>query len=126
MMIPSVLRRENAVTVGILEAIGIYLIYNAHLPAHADVRTVPAFNDDIESSRKTAAIESAALIGLVFAMTRDLNALIIGGVAMIGVDWSYKQSNAVNPATGKMDVATQTIAPNVYPLPDYTEDNQVG
>lgn len=121
-MIQSVLRRENAVTVGLLQAVGVYLIYQHQLPTAADVRTASPHNEDVESSRKQAAWESAALLGVVFAMTRDLNAFILGGIALIGIDSSYKHSNAVNPATGRADISSggQAIS-SVYPLADYDD-----
>lgn len=124
MAITSILRRENAVTVGLLTAVAEYLIYQHELPSNADVRGAAPHNTDVEAARKQAAWESAALLGAVFLVTRDLNAFIIGGIALVGVDASYKHANAVNPSTGKADMGTsgQSIS-NVYPLPDYTDSS---
>ena len=117
------MRRENAATVGLLEALGVYAIYNLHMPASADLRGAPAHNTDAESSRKQAAWESGALLLAVAAITKDMNAFIIGGIALVAIDMSYKHANAVNPATGKADVANggQSIS-NVYPLDNYDAD----
>lgn len=122
-MFPSVLRRESAITVGLLEAIAVYEIYAHHMPQTVDLRNAAPHNSDAESSRRQAAFESAGLLVLVFAMTRDLNAFILGGVATIAVDMSYKHANGLNPATGKLDASGggQSIS-NVYPLDNYDAD----
>lgn len=126
-MLKSILKPESAVTTGVLEAIGIYLIYNHSMPSVIDLRSAPAHDETAESTRHTAAIESAILIGAVFALTRDFNAFIIGGVALIAVDAKYKHANAVNPGTGKMDMSGsgQSVAPQLssaYSLPAYDSD----
>lgn len=126
-MLKSVLKPESAVTTGILEAIGIYLIYNGSMPSLIDLKSAPQHDSTAESTRKTAAIESAALLGIVFAITRDFNAFIIGGVAMVGIDFMFKHGNAVNPQTGKMDTSGsgQSVAPSLetgYSLPAYESD----
>lgn len=120
-MITSVLRRESAPVVGLLEAIAVYEIYNHAMPSTADIRGVAQHNPDIETTRKHAAIESVVLLGVVFAVTRDFNAFIIGGVATILVDMSFKHANAVSPATGRADTSAGAMISNVYPLPDYDD-----
>lgn len=120
----SILRRESAPVVGLLEAIAVYALYSHALPTLGDVRGVSPDNSDVESARKHAAIESTVLLGVVFAITRDFNAFIIGGVATILVDMSFKHANMVNPATGRAQVPNPTIA-NVYPLSaDYDDQAQ--
>ncbi len=118
---PNLLSRlepDSATQVGILTAIGIYLIYNNALPTIADIRQAPPHDNDVERARKSAAWKSAALVTLVFLVARDLNSYIISGAALVGLDYMYKHHNAIQPATGKLDADT-TGAPNVYPLPDY-------
>lgn len=123
----SILRQESSVTVGLLEAVGIYLIYQHSMPAAtSDLMAAPPHNTDVESGRKHAAIESAMLLGLVLVISRDLNAFIIGGLALIGVDMSFKHANAVVPGTGKADKGNggQSIGPSMtHNLPDYTSDD---
>lgn len=126
-MLKSLLKPESSVTTGVLEAIGIYLIYNHSLPGLHDVKSAPQHDDTLESTRRTAGIESAVLLGAVFALTRDFNALIIGGVSLLAVDSMYKHANAVNPGTGKADMSggRQSISPTLatsYALPDYSDD----
>jgi hypothetical protein len=124
----SRLQPDSATTVGILTAAGVYLIYNNALPSGADVRAAAPHDEDVERSRKSAAVLSAALIAGVFLVARDLNSYIISGAALVGIDYFYKHNNAIHPATGQYDVGTGglTIAPGSagsYPLPDYTTDD---
>ena len=112
--------------VGVLTAAGVYLIYNNALPTTADVQASPANDATIEQCRKKAAWESLALVGVVFLVARDLNSYIISGAALVGMDLLYKHSNAVHPATGKVDKSSDATSidsdsPNaaVYSLPEY-------
>lgn len=116
----SRLQPDSATMVGVLTAAGVYLIYNNALPSAADIRTTPANNPDVESARKAAAWKSAALITLVFLVARDLNSYIISGAALVGIDYVYKHSNAMQPGTGKLEGAAPM--PAVYSMPDYDSE----
>lgn len=128
MSLKSVLNPEGSIMAGLAEAAAVYTIYGAALPNHADIRSAQAHNPDIEAARKAAAWKSAAVLGFVFLLTRDLNSFLIGGLALGGIDYFYKHSNGVNPATGKLDSggASITSAPaeagneQAFPMPDYT------
>lgn len=122
----SRLAPDSATMVGLLTAGGVYLIYNNALPTVTDVKAAPPHDQLAEQSRKAAAWKSAALIGAVFLVARDLNSYIISGVALVGIDLMYKHANAVNPSTGRMDVDNggRSISPaaqNDYGLPEYSE-----
>lgn len=117
----SILRRESAPVVGLLEAVAVYGIYTHALPSLGDVRGVSPDNPDIESARRVAAIESTALLAVVFCITRDFNAFIIGGIATIFVDMSFKHANMVNQVTGRAQVPNPSIS-NVYPLSNEYDD----
>lgn len=122
MKLTSIFRHpEGGVYGGIGTAAAIYLIYQASLPPTADVRMGAPNDDNIEAARKGAAYKSAALLGVVFLITRDLNTFVIGGTALGGIDYLYKHHNAINPNTGKLDAGgSQNVAPsNVFSLPDY-------
>jgi|SRR5215831_3362418 len=103
MKLLSRLQPDSATSVGILTAVGVYLIYNNALPNTADVRLAPPNNSDVESARKAAAWKSAGLITLVFLVARDLNSYIISGGALVGIDYLYKHANAIQPTTGKFE-----------------------
>lgn len=125
-MMKSMLTPEGGVTVGVLTAVGVYLIYENALPNLADIRVAQPHDNDIEQSRKHAAWKSAALVGLVFLVARDLNSYVISGAALVGIDYMHKHANAVNPATGKMDASGGglSVAPEFgqeYSMPEYSE-----
>jgi len=125
----SVLKPPESITVGLAEAAAVYVIYNSALPPHADIRTAPANNTDIESARKAAAWKSAAVLGFVFLLSRDINSFFIGGLALGGIDYMAKHSNGISPATGKLSAAAPggavqsagTGNASAYPMPDYTD-----
>lgn len=119
----SNLKPDSATQVGLLTAAGVYLIYSNAMPNMTDIRTTEPHNDDVESERRQAAWKSAALIGLVFLVSRDLNSYIISGAALFGIDYMYKHSNAVHPATGKVDTggSGESIDGSTYAMPNYAE-----
>lgn len=131
-MIASRLRGPDSATmVGLLTAAGVYLIYNQAVPNLTDVRMSTPHQNDVETERKHAAWKSAALVGVVFLVARDINSFIISGAALTGIDLMYKHANAVHPATGQLDTGTAPASvedQSSYPLPDYdsgTDENNV-
>lgn len=115
---------DSAVGIGLGTAAGVVSIYSTSVPNLADVRATDPHEPNVESQRKAAAIKSVVLIGVVFAITRDRNVLIIAGSVMVGVDYMVKHANGVDPATQRLDSsqAGDSIAPDMgVPLPDYTE-----
>ena len=112
MKLLSRLQPDSATMVGLLTAIGVYLIYTNSLPSMTDVRMAGPNDENVEKARKGAAWKSAALLGLVFLVARDLNSYIISGGALVGIDYMYKHHNAIEPTTGRLDGGTPpTIAP---------------
>jgi len=116
---------DSATTIGVLTAAGVYLIYNNALPSIADIRTAPEHNQDVETSRKHAAIMSAVLVGGVFVIARDLNSYIISAAALVGLDLMYKHANAVNPGSGRVEMigreSTSDDNAGVIALADYSD-----
>lgn len=122
MKLVSVFRHpEGGIAAGIGTAIAVYLIYNSSLPPTIDVRMSPSNDTNIESVRKSAALKSAGLIGLVFLITRDVNAFVISGASLGGIDYLYKHHNAIDSHTGKFEQPEGTVSPmaTLHPLPDY-------
>jgi len=122
----SRLKPDSATLTGILTAAGVFLIYQNAVPAATDVRSAMPHNQDVETARKHAAYMSAALIGVVFLVARDLNSYVISGAALVGIDLMHKHANAVHPTTGKLDTGNSglSIAPgleNAYPMPEYAD-----
>lgn len=123
----SRLKPDSATMVGILTALGVYMIYNNALPSATEIRTANANNPDVESARKAAAWKSALLISGVFLVARDLNSYIISGASLVGLDYIYKHSNSINPNTKQVDMSSSglSVAPGLsdaYAMPDYSED----
>lgn len=131
-MFKSILKPESGIGVGVITAIGVYEIYKNALPTATAVRNASPHDTDVEGARKGAAIKSAVLVGGVFLLSRDLNAFILSGSALIGIDYMFKHSNAINPGTGKLDASGggQSIAPGtavaLQPLPEYGETSDGG
>ena len=128
MSLKSVLKPDSSVMVGLAEAAAVYVIYQSALPSHADVRSAPAHNTDVESARKAAAWKAAAVLGFVFLLTQDLNSFLIGGLALGGIDLMTKHANGINPATGKLAAGSGITTPDqpgvtgnavAFPLPEY-------
>lgn len=120
----SRLQPDSAVVVGVLGAVGTLLIYNGQVPNLTDVRSADAHNDDVDKARRTAAIESVVLIGGLSLFSRDLTPWILGGIALIGMDYAVKHHNSIDPATGSMvaDTGGDSIAQGmVHSLPSYDE-----
>jgi hypothetical protein len=122
----SRLKPDSATLTGILTAAGVFLIYQNALPTLADIRVAEPHNNDVEQARRHAAWASAALIGVVFVVSKDLNSYIISGAGLIAIDYLHKHSNATSPASGKLDTSGggTTVAPGqavMYAMPDYDE-----
>jgi hypothetical protein len=132
MSLKSVLKPEGSITIGIAEIAAVGLIYQSALPSHADIAAAPPHDAVIETARKKAAWKSAAVIGFVFLLSRDLNSFLLGGLALGGFDIMAKHANGVNPATNKLATAPGSsitgtaMEPNdtAFPVADYADPAQ--
>lgn len=115
---------RSAVEVGVIGAVGEFLIFNHFLPPVLDVRANEPYNSEIEKAERTALIVGTAFLLLLTAFTRRSETFAIVGGALVGVDFAYKHANAVHPASGTMqrDQAEQTM----YSLPDFDDDAAAG
>lgn len=116
---------DSATSLGIATAAAVYLIYQNALPSLSDIHVAPSHDDTIEKTRKHAAWMSAALISVVFVVSRDLNSYVISGAALVGIDYLYKHNNAMNANTGKFDLPDVNVqhGDNVtaFPMPSYDD-----
>jgi hypothetical protein len=103
--------------VGVAAAAGSLLIFNHFVPGVADQRQVKPFNGDLESAEREALFASTGFVLVTAGLMKSLRVFIIGGVAIIAVDFAMKHANAVDPSTGKM--ASSTEVAQSYPMPDY-------
>jgi len=102
MPLKSILKPEGSVITGLAESAIILAIYTKNIPDLASVRTALPHDTDIEAARKRSAVESFAVLSLVFLLTRDLGSYIIGGLVLTAADLHVKHSNGVHPATGTL------------------------
>ena len=113
--------REGLETLaGVGAAAASLLIYSHFVPSVADQRQVEPFNSDLEKAEREALVASTAFLLVTAGITRSIRTFIIGGVAIIGIDFAMKHANAVNPADGKMASAAQSANAVSYPMPDYS------
>lgn len=105
---------EVSVPAGLATAAVVYAIYSNATPSIADIRSVSPGNADIASSERMATVTSAAVVGGIALIARDMNIFIIGGAMIIGMALWTRHANAVNPATGAMQVpgAMPTVPPS--------------
>ena len=111
------LDKEKSIIVGLSVASIVYATYSKATPSVADMRVGAPGDGDIESSRKTAAWTSAAIVAGVSLLAKDPNIFVMGGAMIIGLDWITRHANQVDPQTqrasnimrnGNLAVATQT------------------
>lgn len=112
---------HRGVGLGVLVGVVDVLIWRHFVPTVTDIRTAQQFNGDVESAERTALITSTAFTVLVALFARSMEVFAIGGVAILGLDFSVKHANAVNPDTGKMaqQVPATSNLSDAFPMPDY-------
>ena len=59
----AILKPPESIGIGLAEVAAVYMIYQTALPNHADIRSAPSNDSDIEASRKKAAWASGAVLG---------------------------------------------------------------
>lgn len=126
----SLLNPETSVMLGLANGGIVVGIYSYYLPSNASVRTADPMDNDVEKTRRAAAWSSAAVLGMMYLLTKDRNSFLIGGLVLAAVDMTVKHSNGINPFTNKLDdPAKETMdsgdGANVYSMPDYAEDTGV-
>jgi hypothetical protein len=98
------LKAEVSIPVGLATAAVVYAVFSNATPSIADIRSAPPNNDDIAKSERMATILSAAIVGGISLIARDPNVFIIGGAMVIGMSLWTRHANAINPATGTVQV----------------------
>lgn len=95
------LKPEVSLPIALGVASVVFAIYSNATPTVADIRVGKPQNEDIEASRKSAAIMSAGVVGAISLMTKDPTIFVVGGAMVVGMDWWTRHANAVNPTTGR-------------------------
>jgi hypothetical protein len=118
MSFKSVLKPGESVGVAAGTGAIVFGVYAANNPSLVDTKASKAHNTHVNSSLKVSAFTSAAIIGGVTLITRDVTPLIIAGTIMVLVHFSHAKANASSPATGKvvpMPAASATPGPTAGP-----------
>lgn len=123
------LKAEVSIPVGLATAAVVYAIFSNATPSIADIRSAPPNNADIDKSERMATITSAAVVGGISLIAKDPNVFIIGGIMVIVMAFWTRHANAVNPATGAVQIpgamgvvppSTQAADPTAYGYHDVT------
>jgi len=109
-----------AVEVGVIGAVGEFLIFNHFMPPVIDVRANQPYDTEIEKSERTALLVGAGFLVLLTAFTAKVETFAIVGGALLAMDFAYKHANAVHPSSGTMQNGQQEQ--NLYAVPDYEND----
>jgi hypothetical protein len=95
------LRPEMSVMVGLATATVVFAVHSKALPSTADVRSLPAHQNDLDAAERTASWISAATVAGISLITGDMTVFIIGGSMVIAMAWWNRHSNMVIPELGK-------------------------
>jgi hypothetical protein len=110
---------KSAVEMGVVGAVGEFLIFNHFMPPVADVRANQPYDKGLEGSERTGLLVGAAFLALLTGFSPGkLETFIIVGGSLLMIDYAYKHANAVHPASGTMqkDMGDEQ---SLYALPDY-------
>jgi hypothetical protein len=117
---------RTAVEIGVIGAVGEFLIFNHFMPPVIDVRANQPYDTEIEKSERTGLVVGAAFLALLttFSPGKIETFAIVGG-ALLAIDYAYKHANAVHPATHTMqnDLGADQA---LYALPDYEQAEGTG
>ena len=107
----SALTPPVSLGVGLATAALVYATYNHALPSAADIRVAKPGDTDVNASRTMAAWTSAGVVAAVSLMSKDPSVFVIGGAAVVALDWWGRYNNEVNPTLGKVPGSTTGTAP---------------
>jgi hypothetical protein len=116
---------RQAVEVGVIGAVGEFLIFNHFMPPVIDVRSNQPHDAEIEKSERTGLIVGTAFLVLLTAFTQKVETFAIVGGALVAIDFAYKHANAVNPSTGTM-TGPMGAEQELYSVPDYEASEGTG
>lgn len=113
---------KSAVEIGVIGAVGEFLIFNHFMPPVIDVRANQPHDQEIEKSERTALIVGTAWGALLTCMSPgkiETFAIVFGG--LVALDFAYKHANAVNPGSHSME-SDMGDEQSLYSVPDYEAD----
>jgi hypothetical protein len=108
---------KAAVKVGVIGAVGEFLIFNHFMPPVIDVRATQPINSEMEKSERCALVVGSAFLILLASFTQKVETFAIVGSSLVAIDFVYKHANAIHPTTGTMQGYGENQS--LYVLPDY-------
>lgn len=99
---PSILKPDGSVAIGIATGVVVYAVYDRSLPDVATIHATDAGDINVEASRKKAAWASAGVLSAITLLTKDVNVLVLGAVILFALDMHTRHANASNPVTGQL------------------------
>jgi hypothetical protein len=116
---------RSAVEIGVIGAVGEFLIFNHFMPPVIDVRANQPHDHEIEKSERTGLIVGAAFLALLTSFSPGkLETFAIVGGSLVAIDFAYKHANAVHPSSGTME--KQPAEQTLYEVPDYEQSEGTG
>jgi hypothetical protein len=109
----GVLKPPESVAVSIATAGLVFAVYSYSLPSLTEVHGAMPNNINVNASQKKAMWEAAALVAGAFLITKDISVFSAGALTLVGLEWSYRHSNAVHPETGQLVPQTSSQALDV-------------
>lgn len=117
---------RTAVEIGVVGAVGEFLIFQHFMPPVVDVRATQPYNRDIEKAERTGLIVGGGFLALLTAMSPGkLETFTLVGGALLAMDFAYKHANAVHPASGTMQ-KDMGADQQLYSVPDYEAQEGTG
>lgn len=105
------LRPADSITISLAVGIGVAALYGMDVGPVADVHATGPKDGNINAAIKKAGWKSIALVGVVTLLTRDLNAVIIGGSMIILEHVMYLHADMASPGTGQINTAASAYEP---------------
>jgi hypothetical protein len=116
---------KAAVEIGVIGAVGEFLIFSHFMPPVIDVRANQPNNTEMEKSERTGLIVGTVFLALLVGFSPGrLETFALAGGALVALDFAYKHANAVQPGQGSMPNTGDEQA--LYPMPDYESSEGTG
>lgn len=115
-------KAEVSIPIALATVTLVYTIYSRGLPTNVDVRVGKTGDVDVDAVRKQNAMLAAGTVSGIALLTKDPNVFILGGAAVVALDWSVRINNFTNPLTKRVEAVYEAsrIAPEPAGTPDET------
>jgi hypothetical protein len=101
-MVTSILKPDGSIAIGIATMVTVYTIYDRSLPDSATMHATDSGDINIDAGRRKATQTSAAVLGVITLLTKDVNVFILGAVMLFALDMHARHANASDKDTGDL------------------------